>query len=357
MSLELTLNCPIGEHQLDVEFSLPARGIVGLFGPSGSGKTSLIRHIAGLNKAPTTRLSFCGETWQTEQRFLPTSKRPLAMVFQNPQLFEHLNVQQHLAFAAKHRIASEFFSLDDLIEATSLTGLEKRATQKLSGGQKQRVALAAALARAPKLLLLDEPFSGLDDVSRAQLLGLLRNVADQHDCLIILVSHAKQDLVRIAVQLLILKQGRVINAGPTNESLTATDSPLLTDSDAGALLSATVAGDAGDHLTRLDTEIGPLLVPSTLAAGLQQSLRLYIHAKDVSVTRSIDQESSIVNRLPATITDVVEFDDASLILRLQAGQEHQTATVLARVTKRSARLLNLAAGENVVAQIKSVALA
>ena len=148
---------------LDVDLTLPKRGVTALFGHSGSGKTTLLRCIAGLERAPQGRLAVDGEIWQDDAHWLPTHRRPLGYVFQEASLFPHLSVLANLEFGLR-RIARNERRVD-LAHATELLGIThllRRTPNNLSGGERQRVGIARALLTSPRLLLMDEPLAALD---------------------------------------------------------------------------------------------------------------------------------------------------------------------------------------------------
>ena len=151
--IEATLRLPRGAFTLDVALSLPARGVSALFGPSGCGKTTLLRCLAGLERAPGGRVVVDGEVWQDAAAnvFVPTHRRAVGVVFQEASLFEHLDVRANVEFGWKRLApAQRRISVDDAVEWTGIESLLGRATTGLSGGERQRVAIARALAVSPR---------------------------------------------------------------------------------------------------------------------------------------------------------------------------------------------------------------
>lgn len=203
-----------GDFTLDVDLNLPGRGVTALFGPSGSGKTSLLRLIAGLDRAQDGELSVNGQVWQDAGSFLPIHRRPLGYVFQEASLFPHLSIRRNLEFGMKRVGASDRrVSLDQAIELLGIGHLLDRKPDSLSGGERQRVALARAFAAQPDLLLLDEPFSNLDRLVRTELLEALRTVLDDTHTTSILVTHDVRDAVDFGSDLLLIAEGRVQRQG------------------------------------------------------------------------------------------------------------------------------------------------
>ncbi|HEX5394570.1 MAG TPA: molybdenum ABC transporter ATP-binding protein, partial [Rhodocyclaceae bacterium] len=180
---------------LDVDLQLPTKGVTALFGPSGSGKTSLLRCVAGLERAPG-RLMVNGEVWQDERIFLPVHRRPLGYVFQEASLFPHLTVQGNLDFGAKRSKGRDGVDRAAILDLLGIAHLLPRTPDKLSGGERQRVAIARALFTAPRLLLMDEPLAALDTQRKREILPYLERLHDSLSIPILYVSHAPDEVAR-----------------------------------------------------------------------------------------------------------------------------------------------------------------
>jgi molybdate transport system ATP-binding protein len=357
--LELRVCLPRAHFALDVNLTLPARGITVLLGASGSGKTTLLRCVAGLEQAAQTRIGIAGRVWQdsTLGINLPTWQRPLGYVFQEASLFEHLDVRGNLRYAqkrARQPAGSELLALDRVIDLLGLAPLLGRRTPDLSGGERQRVAIARALATQPELLLLDEPLASLDPARRQDILPWLERLRDELQIPMLYVTHSVDEASRLADTLVVLSHGRVQASGPAAEVLVQIDTPLPLGDDACALLSVQVAElDARWHLARLDFVGGCLWLPDT-GMALGAGLRLRVLARDVSLTTQMPVHTSIQNVLPCTVQAVVDdAHPAQALVQLACGN----ALLLARVTRRSAHALGLQPGLQVWAQIKAMALA
>jgi len=205
---------------LEVSFSLPLSGVTAIFGASASGKTSLLRCLAGLiDKKAKGELTVGDQCWQNSKKkiFLPTHKRPLAYVFQEPSLFDHLNVKENLEYALKRQrlspITKEKLSFESITDFFDLKTILKRSTFALSGGEKQRVAIARAILSAPRLLLMDEPLSSLDEEKKQEILPYLEKLQQLFQIPIFYVCHNKEEITKLANTLLVLKQGKIIYSG------------------------------------------------------------------------------------------------------------------------------------------------
>ena len=342
------------EHfRLDATFSVPARGITALFGPSGCGKTTLLRAIAGLENDADGRFRIGDTVWQDGTRCLPTHQRALGYVFQEASLFDHLPVRGNLEYGFK-RIAADqrHIPFEQAVELLGLESLLQRHSSQLSGGERQRVAIARALLTSPQLLLMDEPLAALDHSRKQEILPFFERLHAELDIPMIYVSHAPDEVARLADYLVLLENGRVQACGPIAEMLTRTDLPLAHNHDAEAIIDATVTAlDADYHLATVSFPGGNIsIAEQNLTVG--EKVRLRILARDVSLTLKHQTDTSILNIIPVTITALSEESTSQFLVKLDAAG----IPLLARVTRKSADALKLAPGKPVFAQVKSVAL-
>jgi len=343
-----------GDFSLLFDETMPANGVTAIFGASASGKTTLLRCIAGLERA-AGRLEVNGEVWQDTRFFLPTHQRRLAYVSQQANLFPHLSVQKNLQYGLSRTPQRE--RKVSFGQAVEWLGLEKLLTrdeaEQLSGGERQRVAIARALLTSPRMLLMDEPLASLDSAGRSDILPYLERLHKELQIPVLYVSHALDEVTRLADHLVLLEHGRVIANGTLHETLSRLDLSIAGLDDAGAVITATVAQhDEQYHLTRLDFSGGQLWV-SRADALLGSSVRVRILARDVSIALLPPSATSIGNILPARIAEISALGAGSVMLRLTLGESQ---TLLSRITCRSRDSLDLQVGQNVYAQVKTVAL-
>jgi molybdate transport system ATP-binding protein len=212
-----------GAFPLDVEFTCPAGKILALIGPSGSGKTTVLRCIAGLVRAHSGSVWFGTECWFDSARRinLPPRLRSLGVVSQNYALFPHMTARQNVMAALSHLTPTERAQCaDELLALVRVAGLEERKPGQLSGGQQQRVAVARALARNPKVLLLDEPFSSVDRSTRKKLYRELLKIYRTIKTTIVLVTHDLDEATLLADRLCLLHRGHTLQTGAVWEVLT-----------------------------------------------------------------------------------------------------------------------------------------
>ncbi|WP_027458712.1 molybdenum ABC transporter ATP-binding protein [Dechloromonas agitata] len=342
-----------GDFRLDVDLALPGHGVSALFGHSGSGKTTCLRAMAGLLRTPGGYVALNGEIWQDEARglFLPTHRRALGMVFQDAGLFPHLSVRGNMEFGQR-RAAAGSVALGDIAELLGIAHLLDRRPAQLSGGERQRVAIARALLTAPRVLLMDEPLAALDLKRKLEILPYLENLHRELDIPVIYVSHAPDEVARLADHLVLLDAGRVVASGPLNSVLSRTDLSAVFADDAGVVLETRVAEHEADDLTRLEFPGGTIYV-SRRPEAVGTRLRCRIHARDVSLALVPASQSSILNCVAATVVDLAPTETPGhMLVRLAVGSD----PMLARITRRSAEKLGIRPGLALRAQIKSVAL-
>lgn len=204
MRLEIEARVRRGEFTLEVAFSCETNAL-GVVGPSGSGKSTLLEAIAGM--VPGARVLFDGldiSRW-------PLERRAIGYVMQDALLFPHLSVRRNVLFSPRAQ------TLGDVPKALGIEGLLERMPRYLSGGERRRVALARAIVSRPRLLLLDEPFTGLDRARRREAMALLAEVRERYRLPIVVVSHVPEEVIGVCEQTLRLEEGRRVALGPSSE--------------------------------------------------------------------------------------------------------------------------------------------
>jgi molybdate transport system ATP-binding protein len=201
MMLEVSIQHRMGEFALEVSFV--AQGVTALTGPSGAGKTSIINAVAGLVRPDAGRIAFGGQVLNDGAVWVPAHLRRFGVVFQEGRLFPHLSVRQNLTYGGAHAMA-------DVVDMLGIGALLDRRPMGLSGGERQRVALGRALMMRPRMLLLDEPLSGLDAERKAEILPYLQRIRDTAGVPILFVSHAADEVARLADRVVRIEAGRVV---------------------------------------------------------------------------------------------------------------------------------------------------
>jgi molybdate transport system ATP-binding protein len=352
MTIEVDADHRFGDFHLRVNFRSEGR-LTALFGPSGSGKTSLIGIIAGLTRPHRGRVVVAGEVLTDSERgvFVPKHRRRVGYVFQEGRLFPHLSVRRNLLygrwFTGKR---DRYTALDPIVELLGIGPLLERSPEALSGGEKQRVAIGRALLASPRLLLLDEPLASLDEERKAEILPYVERLRDETKVPIVYVSHSIAEVSRLAVTVVALSGGAMINCGPAVEVLNRLD--LVSDGDIGTLLEAEVAAhDPVFGLTRLHCRAGEFQIPAVkLSVGTITRIR--IRPEDVMLAIAEPSGLSALNILRGNVVAIGKLTGSSLEVTIGCNGQ----PLRARVTRRSLEHLSLVPGLPVYAIIKAVAL-
>lgn len=323
-----------GGFRLDVDTEIPATGITGVFGESGSGKTTLLRCIAGLETSSGGSMR-------------PVHQRRIGYVFQEPQLFSHLSVRKNIKYGMRRNpVAAD--TLDEVSNLLEVNQLLDRSIGDLSGGEAQRVSIARVLCQSPRLILMDEPLSALDERRRNEVLPYLDRLHAEWSVPIIYVSHNIEEICRLSDHLVVLDNGKVAAEGGLHDMLARIDLPQLGGRNAGAVLDAIQSRyDSQFDLTLFEFSGGEIWATGRYEPA---NVRLRVSASDISLTRTPAESSTILNILPATIAAIATETEATELVGLRLGHDR----LVARITRRSLQHLQLQVGDKVYAQIKSV---
>jgi molybdate transport system ATP-binding protein len=297
--------------------------------------------------------------WQDGAQFRPAHRRPIGVVFQEASLFAHLSVRRNLLYGQRRAIAegaNEEIRFDDVIELLGITHLLERSTRDLSGGERQRVAIGRALLSQPKLLLMDEPLSALDRLTKEDILPYLEKLHASLAIPVLYVTHDLSEVERLADHIVLIERGRVIAAGMLADIQGNPALPLARIPGASVSLSARIeAHDESYGLTKLGVRGATLFIPQ-VAGTIGESLRVRVCASDVSLARSVPTASSILNILPAQVLRYALEERNQVSVSIGLGSDGAGDKLLSRITRKSWDTLQLQAGSPVYAQIKGVAL-
>jgi len=353
MKTGVTLRHRLGDFTLDAAFEFGETSCVtALFGPSGAGKSTVLAAIAGLIRPQSGRIAIAGETLFDSERgiFVPARERRVGIVFQDTRLFPHMSVHANLLYGWRRAgTRAHDRTVDAVIALLGLEGLFARRPRTLSGGERARVALGRALLMSPRALLLDEPLTALDARRKAEILPYLERLVGETKIPMLYVSHALDEVTRLADRMVVLSEGRVVAEGSLFDVTARLD--LFTGKHLlpGAVLEAEIAGhDAAHGLTELAFD-GEILVVPRIARAAGDKVRIRIDADDVMLALTKPEGVSANNVLSAVVAAIREDGpNADVQLRLRS------ALLVARITRRSLERLALKPGTSVFALIKSV---
>jgi len=353
MSIEVSLAHDFGAFALAARFSILQPGVTALFGPSGAGKTSIINAIAGTFRPGQGRIVIDGRTVfdSAQGVWLSPRARRTGYVFQDARLFPHMNVRDNLLFGwrrARQRTAAG--EIERIVALLGLEHLQQRMPRALSGGEKSRVALGRALLSSPDILLLDEPLAALDAARRQEILPYLEKLRDEARLPMLYVSHALDEVARLAHQIVVLKDGRVARQGSVFDVLSDIELPVFAGSPPlGAVIETKVGARRGDGLTALDFDGGMLLVQE-LNRPQGTALRVRIRAEEIMLALEEPRTISANNVLLMSVLGVRHDSATHADVQLLCGRTR----LVARITRASLERLALAAGKPAFAIIKSV---
>jgi molybdate transport system ATP-binding protein len=328
-------------------------GITALFGPSGSGKTSVVQLLAGLTRPLEAVIRFGDTIWNdTENRiFVPPHRRRIGYVFQEGRLFPHLSARQNLLYGRFFAPAGDRRVSED--EVVALLGIEKLLGHRpatLSGGEKQRVAIGRALLSAPRLMLMDEPLSALDRPRRQEILPYIERIRDDLKIPVIYVSHALDEVARLANRVILMDEGRVRAEGEPHAvfpELSSVQDGIVPQS----ILEARIVGHEA-HFGLSMAEIGDSIVtlqPVDLPEGTL--VRIRVPATDVMIALDRHSDLSALNQLQGTVASV-ERDRHHVMVSVDCHGQR----LLARITLLSAERLHLRPGLRIYALFKAVSV-
>jgi molybdate transport system ATP-binding protein len=336
-----------GGFRLEAALHAASR-VSGLFGPTGSGKTTLLLALAGLLRPEQGRITVGDAVLYDSETGIevPPEKRGLGVVFQDGRLFPHLTVRENLRFS-RPPAGAPGPGFDEIVRLLDLEPLLERFPSALSGGQARLAAVGRALLARPRLLLLDEPLTGLDPERRRRVLAYLLRVKESVDVTMLLVSHVFSDLLALADEVSLLHRGRITAAGaPEDVMVTA-----LGEVEAGAvetLLPGTVVRVSG---TEAEVDCGGArLVLHLEGAAAGDAVYVTVNAQEALLAVGDEPRTSARNVLRGTVSRIREAD-GQVLVEIDAGPR-----IWAEITEGSRERLGLAPGRETFVLIKAAAI-
>ena len=344
------------DFDLDVDF-VGKDGVTALFGPSGCGKTTVIRLVAGLDRPTSGRIVLGDHVLVDTDRRITVAphRRRIGLVFQDAQPFPQLSVAGNLGYGAFFTPArARRVQREAVVEVLGIAPLMSRRTVTLSGGEKQRVAIGRALLTSPDLLLMDEPLAALDEERKLGILPFVERLRDEFRIPILYVSHAVEEVARLAQTVVRMDRGRITAIGAPEDVLAPSRLGHPVERfDAVSILNGRISEvDRVYGTTTVAHDAGRIVLPTPLPRE-GSGVRLAVHATDVVLARSVPEGVSARSVLRGTVTGISEpvgpFVHVETTL---AGGDH----VVAWVTRRGWEAVDRKVGEEVVLLVKSVSL-
>jgi molybdate transport system ATP-binding protein len=344
--------------RFDIAFEA-GQGVTALFGPSGSGKSTVIRLLAGLERPAEGRIS-AGDTVFVDSGqgvFVPPHRRRVGLVFQDAQLLPHLSVKANLTYGRFFTPKTERrVSFDDVVSVLGIGGLLTRRPATLSGGERQRVAIGRALLTSPRVLLMDEPLASLDEARKQEILPFIERLRDEVALPIIYVSHALDEVMRLAARVVSIADGRVAAVGTPAQVFAQAADAAGPGAGAGrfeavSVLTAKVAQRLPDYgVTLLAHPSGDIVVPGLHPDG---AVRVSVRATSVTLARSQPEGVSERTVLRGAIRAISKDDGPLALVALDLDGGDRLSVY---VTRLALDQLALAVGQTVTAMVKAVAV-
>jgi molybdate transport system ATP-binding protein len=353
--IDVDVGLKAGGFNLDIAFKTGG-GITALFGPSGSGKSLTLNLIAGLLRPDRGRVVLEGRVLTDVERgiFVPAHRRRIGFVFQDSNLFPHFSVKQNLMFGRWFAPGgARALTFHDVIGTLGIEKLLARRVAHLSGGERQRVAIGRALLACPELLLFDEPLAALDLQRKLEIMTLVEHIRDAFNLPAVYVSHAVDEVVRLAAKIVVIEAGRVKAIGSAGEVFGRVKAHGAEErSDRVSVLTMTVAGVLDSYgLTELKHPSGTVwLAGPPLPIGA--AARIIIRATDVTLSRAAPRGLSTRSVLCGTI-ESIETDGAIAAVAIAIEKE---GLLFASATRHALDEMDLKPGARVFALVKTSAL-
>ncbi len=351
--ISVSVQHTVSAFDLAVSFDFE-HGATALFGRSGSGKTTLVDLIAGLKTPENGEINVDGCIYFSSDTGinLPTEQRRVGYVFQDSKLFPHLTVAKNISYGCKSDPPDGAkMSFSEVVDFLDVRSFLDRAPNTLSGGEKQRVAMARALLSAPRCLLMDEPLASLGGGHKQEILSLLTKVKREIGIPLVYVSHNIEEILQLIDNVVVLSHGRVLTKGTIEDVVCNLDK-----SAAGEAFQRSVAwsGRVTSHdretgLACLETKAGPVLVPADSVT--EQQRRVFIPARNVSLSITDPKDTSILNIVSGPVVRVDSTPDSASIVEVEIDAG---LPLYAHITRFSAEKLGIQPGMNIFASFKAV---
>lgn len=334
--LQCSIRLQLQDFRLDINLDAELEGMTAIIGPSGAGKTSLLQCLAGFKKGGDIQVNWNHERWQTASQFVPPHRRGIAYVLQRPYLFQHLSVANNFYFGQKPSQPQT----ETIIQDLGLEPLFRRRVSQLSGGERQRLALGRCLLQNPKLWLLDEPLSALDQQNRAAILEVFQKALDLSAAPALFVTHHVEDVLPYVKQVLVINEGKVAFLGPLPQACEEGFLLFGSQQDRGSILQGDLMTyDATNSLARLKLGEQTILIPAAKDRHEDKG-KIKILAKDIFLSHEALASTSLINSLRGIITEISGISGSYCLVKIKVDKQ----ILVAQVTQYGRESLKLRQG-------------
>ena len=346
----------LGNFKSNINFNLSNDKIIAITGLSGSGKSIIAKVICGLIKPNqgliklNDKILYCSDS----KINLAPNVRKIGMVFQEPRLFSHMTVKNNLLYGQRRNAELNHTKLIKIVEILGIKNILDRKTYNLSGGEAQRVSIGRALLSEPKILILDEPLTGLDTPRQNKILSIIKDINKKLKIPILFISHSIDEILFIAEKIIIIEKGKVVVQGPIDEIISY---KKLSYFNKGNQKSSLIKGRIIEHdiknfSSTLDIN-GTLITTKKISDKVGSNRILKLFSKDISIATEIPKNISINNILETKVNNIkIHKQKGSVDITLVIGKQE----IISEITFRSYKKLKLKKGLKVYALIKAISI-
>ena len=346
----------LGNFKSNINFNLSNDKIIAITGLSGSGKSIIAKVICGLIKPNhgliklNDKILYCSDS----KINLAPNVRKIGMVFQEPRLFSHMTVKNNLLYGQRRNAELNHTKLIKIVEILGIKNILDRKTYNLSGGEAQRVSIGRALLSEPKILILDEPLTGLDTPRQNKILSIIKDINKKLKIPILFISHSIDEILFIAEKIIIIEKGKVVVQGPIDEIISY---KKLSYFNKGNQKSSLIKGKIIEHdkekfSSTIDVN-GTLITTKKINDKVGSNHILKLFSKDISVATEAPKYISINNILETRINSIQIFKNrGSVDLKLRIGKQE----IISEITLKSYKNLKLKKGLKVYALVKAISI-
>lgn len=293
---------PDSKFSMNLSLSFKCTGITAISGPSGSGKSTLLRAIAGLLKPDVGCIHFDQEVWQDSDNFIPTHQRLVAYVFQEGSLLPHLNGLDNINYGLKRsQLKSKSVNFDEVIDVLGIKNQLSQLPDQMSGGERQRVAIASAVIRGAKVLLMDEPLASLDSERKQKLISYFNKIKSTFDIPIIYVTHSIDEIYSLADRIILMNNGTIQNQDYSTDENYLLQAPLnieLNQKDSNQICLS----DHTNRILRITFRVDQCLLYQQKPISTEKSVLLEVTVDSINKNSVLLNYQSQILNFPTTQT-------------------------------------------------------
>ena len=352
---KIKFSLKMDNFQADIDMNTPKDGILALTGKSGSGKSTIAKAICGIIKPDSGEIKIENKILFSSEKNINLAPhlRNIGMVFQEHRLFPHMTVKSNLLYGQRRKKLYNKKLFDQTVKLLDINAILERKIRNLSGGESQRISIGRALLSEPRLLILDEPFSGLDIERKLYILKILKSINNNSNIPIIFISHSVEEIALIANSIALVQNGTIILQGSANELLGNKKASYFNIGSESTIIQCNIIEqNQRDKFTKInanDTEI----IISKIPGKIGSSITIRLFAKDISIATQKPNNISINNILDATVLRSYKSTSrGNISLELKAGKN----IIIARILESSFKKLKLKNNRKVFALIKSISV-